>query len=246
MGVLAREFCLLPAALLCLVLLRQFWNERRIGLLVEAAIAGGVVGAAFLAPRLLLDISRSDQLTDVATLDYILGLWQRNVNIVLGLFLYGLPLWMLITPKRAKRLWASLNGYRLILILYVLAVIALSFIGGTDISRFMAYLAPVLIICAALILDQGISWIEIGYMLAAWGVFNRLLWQVPMENIEAYLDFYVVYWDRTSDVTQARIFEAVMWVVGSVVVRGMIMISIRRNGKGDAGGTSPAPTKMNG
>jgi hypothetical protein len=50
-----------------------------------------------------------------------------------------------------------------------------------------------------------------------------------MENIDAYLDFYVVYWDRTSSVTQARVFEAVLWVVGSVVVRGLMAFGAGRH-----------------
>ncbi len=149
----------------------------------------------------------------------LITMWRRNLNIVLGLFIALLPVWMLLTPRRIPVIWQQLRGLKLSISLYVLAVLALSFLGGTDIARFLAFLLPVMVILCAILVNQVRSAWEVVYALIAWAIYNRPFSLVPMENIDAYLDFYVVYWNRQTDGTWLRVGEAAGWVIGSMLMR---------------------------
>jgi len=83
----------------------------------------------------------------------------------------------------------------------------------------MGFLLPVVVILCALLVDEVRSAWEVSYAVLAWAIYNRSFSVVPMENIDAYLDFYVVYWNRQTDATWLRVGEAAGWVIGSVLLR---------------------------
>jgi hypothetical protein len=180
-----------------------------------------IVGAAYWLPRQIITVGRTTQLIDV-TEGGILGIifnLTHDSNVILGVLIYLLPLLILLTPARAKRLWERLDGLRVDLIFYALIVVALTLIGGTDIARFVVYLFVPLIIVLAILLDEGIHWVEVVYMLAAMAIYNRIIAPVPQENLDAYLDFYIVWDNRISGTTLSRGVELMGWIAGSWVMR---------------------------
>jgi len=218
-GALIREFAAIPAGLLIVILAQQAWRERQAKPILKALIISGILGLAFVLPRVLISVSRSDQLFDVITMPELITMWRRNLNIGLGMLIALLPVWMLLTPRRIKVAWAALRGLRLSIFIYTATALALSFLGGTDIARFMGFLLPVVVILCALLVDEVRSAWEVSYAVLAWAIYNRSFSVVPMENIDAYLDFYVVYWNRQTDATWLRVGEAAGWVIGSVLLR---------------------------
>src|SRR5690606_16533545 len=201
--------------------LRDFRQTRRVWLLIEAVIVVGVVAAAYWLPRQIIQVGRSDLLLDVDEGGFfgIVTNLTHNSNIILGVLIYLLPLIVLLTPQRAERLWARLNGFRVDLGLYALIVVALTMIGGTDIARFVVYLFVPLIITLTIVLDEGVHWLEMVYMLAATAIYNRIIAPVPQENLEAYLDFYIVWDNRISGTTLLRGVELAAWFAGMWALR---------------------------
>jgi hypothetical protein len=180
-----------------------------------------VVVAAYWLPRQIIQVGRSTQLIDV-TEGGILGILfnlTHDANVILGVLIYLLPLIILLTPGRARRVWVRLNGFRADLGLYALIVLALTLIGGTDIARFVVYLFVPLIVVLTILLDEGVHWLEVVYMLAATAIYNRIIAPVPQENLDAYLDFYIVWDNRISGATLLRGVELAAWLAGSWVLR---------------------------
>jgi hypothetical protein len=220
-GLLVREFCIIPAALLGFRLLREYVQTRRVRSLMETGIVIAVVAAAYWLPRQMITVGRTTQLIDV-TEGGILGIvfnLTHDSNVILGVLIYLLPLVVLLTPERARRLWARLDGLRTDLVLYVLIVVALTMIGGTDIARFVVYLFVPLVVALAILLDEGVHRAEVVYMVVATAVYNRLIAPVPQENLDAYLDFYIVWDNRISGYTLLRGIEVLAWIAGAWAVR---------------------------
>lgn len=220
-GMLVREFCLIPAALLAFHLLVEFARTRRARPLVELAVVGAVMALAAVLPRLLIPIARSDQFLDanLGNLLIIITSIPRDFNIVLGFAVYLLPLLTLLTRDRVRRLGQRLAPLRTDFILYTLIVVVLTLLGGSDIARFTAYWFVPLIVILTMLLDEGVRPVEVEYMLLATAVYNRLIAPVPMQSLDAYLDFYIVWYDRASPQTWLRALELVLWIVGAVLLR---------------------------
>lgn len=224
LGLLVREFCALPAALLAARLLLEFVRTRRLRPLLEALGIVAVIGLAYWLPQKLISVGRSDQFlsSDLSNLWDIVSNIPRSFNILLGAAIYLLPLLVLLTPPRARRLWARLGDHRLDMALYVVIVLALALVGGSDIVRFVVYLFVPVIILLALLLDDGMRPAEVIYALLATAVYNRILSPIPQESLEAYLDFYIVWFDRTSPVTWLRAGELLLWILGAFALRRWI------------------------
>ena len=242
-GVLAREFALLPAALLGFRLLREFAARRDWRALLGAAGVAAVMAAAYLLPRRAIAVARSSQLIDVAG-GGLMGIFlngARWFNLLLATAISLLPLLLVITPARARRLWVRLDGLRAELGLYCGLTLALALVGGTDLPRFTVYLFVPLIIALAILLDEGMHPLEIGYLLLATAAFNRILLPIPMESHEAYLDFYIAFDDRIGTVTWMRSAELVVWITGAAALRALLRRQRRRAEEGPAAGpTEPS------
>ena len=221
---LVREFCILPAALLVLHLLRSYRRTRQRHLLVEIIVVGLVIVASYGLPRQLILVGRSDQFLDdqFSNIPNIVTNITRDFNILLGTAVYVLPLLVLLTRERVRRVWQRVAPLHFDLIIYTLIVLGLSMFGGSDIARFTAYFFVPLIIILVALLEDGIHPVEVGYMLLATATFNRVLSPIPMDNLDAYLDFYIVWGDRTSTGTWLRALELLSWIVGAVLLRKQI------------------------
>lgn len=220
-GMLVREFCIIPVLLLSFHLLREFIDTRRKSAFMEVGVLALVTILAYWLPRHFIVVGRSDQflesnLTSVLAIVLNTG---HHLNVMLGFTIYVLPLLILITPRRDNRLWVRAAAVRLDLILYTLIVLALSFVGGSDIARFTAYLFVPLIVLLTLILDDGVHPVEIAYLLLATAIYNRILSPIPMTSLDDYLDFYIVWYNRTSLTTQLRTLELLGWLLGAWIMR---------------------------
>jgi hypothetical protein len=232
LGMSAREFSVLPLGMLGVCALRGQFRRRLRG--YEAAVgllAGGAALAGYVLPRLLIPVGRSDQLFDVISPADLAMLWPRNLNLLIGFLLALLPVWLLLSPGRARRLWGRLGGLRLPLGVYMLGVVGLSWAGGTDISRFMAFLLVPLVVLLACLIEDGVPAWQVLLALGAWGLFHRTFALVPQATLDDYLDFYIVYWDRQSAVTWARVGEAAAWVAVVWAVRMAAWVLGRVRGK---------------
>jgi hypothetical protein len=220
-GLLVREFCIIPGALLAFHLLQEYRQTRQRSVLIGLILVVIVFVIAYGLPRQVIIVGRSDQFLDdrFSNVFNIVANVVRNFNIVLGGTVYLLPLLVLLTRDRAQRIWARLAPLRTDLIFYSLIILGLAMLGGSDIARFTAYLFVPLIIVLIITLDEGIHPVEIAYMLLAAAVFNRLLSPVPMQDIDAYLDFYIVWGDRTSTAEWLRALELLIWIGGAFLLR---------------------------
>jgi hypothetical protein len=230
LGLFVREFCAIPAALLSFRLLREFLQTRRPQPLIKSIGIVGIVILVYWMPQKLIIVGRTDQLlnSDLSNLWNIVTNVTRNFNILLGAAIYLLPLLALLTRERTRRLWARLGSYRFDMALYVLIVTALALVGGSDIDRFMVYLFVPLIFALALLLDEGVQPLEVVYALLATALYNRILAPVPQQSREAYLDFYIVWHDRTSPVMWLRAGELLLWLAGAFALRRWLQKSSAR------------------
>jgi hypothetical protein len=241
-GLFVREFCAIPAALLSFRLLLEFIRTRRPQPLIKAVGIVGIVFLVYWAPQKLIIVGRTDQLlnSDLSNLWNIVSNITRNFNILLGAAIYLLPLLALLTRERARRLWARLGDYRVDMALYMLIVAGLALVGGSDIDRFVVYLLVPLILALALLLDESIHPLEVVYALIATALYNRILAPVPQQSLEEYLDFYIVWHDRTSPVMWLRAGELLLWLAGALALRRWLHIGTTRVEEQTVNATVPA------
>ncbi|MBN1200244.1 MAG: hypothetical protein JXJ20_00170 [Anaerolineae bacterium] len=243
-GLLVREFLIIPPAILVLMLAREYWQTRSwtaVGWLVFVCVS---VSLFVIVPRALIPIQGSGQYIDpINDPDSLSVLWnaplskRRDVNLLFNLLSYTLPLLVLLTVGRIRRAWRALAGYRLFLVVYTVLVLVLAMYGGTDIWRFMSYLFIPQIIVLVIVLRDDVDTAEVLYMLAVVAIYNKIGQDIP--NVHGpYLDFYGGYDNRINAATLARLFELAVYIFGAVLLRALLMLSRRgwRLGRSTAAG----------
>ncbi len=217
-----REFTVIPVLLLAARLAVDFVHGRRRQDAAELALVLAIAAGALLAPRLLIPVGRDDSM--LARIDGgLMGAiadWPRNLNIVFSVLIALLPVAVLLTPARVRRLWHVLRPLHLELGVYALIVVGLTFLGGSDLLRFTAYGIGLVIILLAVLLEEKLHWLELGYALVATFVFYRTWQPVPMENIESFLLWNITY--LLNPETPLRMAEWLLWVLGGVGLRQII------------------------
>jgi MYXO-CTERM domain-containing protein len=220
-GAGVREFTIIPSLLLAARLAVDGFRTRRLTKFAELAVVLLIAAAAILAPRLLIPVGRADSYLDRID-GGIFGVitdWPRNLNIAFALLVTLLPVFTALTLSRARRLWTILAPLRLELMLYVLLVIGLTIVGGSDLPRFTAYLIGLVIIALAVLIEDGLRPLEIGYALFATAIFNRPLTPIPMDSVEAYQDWHITFYRTVNAYTLARMGEWLLWVSGGAALR---------------------------
>ena len=232
-GLLVREFLIIPPIILLLVLALEFWRERSWRVVGQMAAVLAAVSLFVIVQRVLIPIKGSGQFFDpVNNSDALTVLVnaplskRRLVNILLNFSGYMLPVLVLITPRRARAAWERLAGYRWLLGVYTALVLALTLYGGTDIWRFTTYQFVPLVIVLAVLLRGEIDRAEIVYMLAVTLVFNKILLDIP-NWIDQYLDFYGGYDIRVNLTTFHRFYEIGTYVLGAILLRGLLGLARR-------------------
>lgn len=78
--------------------------------------------------------------------------------------------------------------------------------------------------------------LEVAYMLLAVFVFNRIMFQIPIWDLDAYLDYYGGYSDRVNISTLYRCAELLVYIAGAVGLRTIIYRGRTRGGAAEPSG----------
>jgi hypothetical protein len=220
-GLLTREFLLVPLAVGVVQLAREAWAKRtpyaHAALWIAWLVVCGV--AAFALPRLWIVAARSSQYFDLVTPQEMLTNWGRNLNIAYILYSYLLPMLLLLTIPRVRWVWGRLQGYGVMLAMYCVGVMLLTFAGGTDIFRFVPYLFVLQTVVIACLADDQLHPLEVLYLLVVVLVFNRVLQMIPQQNLAMYHDFYGGWNDKFPVNSVLRTVEATVYIIGASVLR---------------------------
>ena len=220
LGVQFREFVILPmlAYLLSLGSTRRWTQLRQYVLPASCALLVGVI-----LPRVLIPVTGNVQtLTMTGSIRTLLGtliFFGRDVNVGWAILAYLLPTLMLLNVERIRYVRSRLGSDVVrVMLLYSLLVIVLTMYGGPDLARFITYLFAAQALLVGTLFDN-LSKIEAATTLVGTFVFNRIWADIPMGNIESYLDFYNGYGNRLNRHTAFRFGELLMWIGLALLVR---------------------------
>lgn len=226
LGLLIREFLIIPPIILFYVLFREYLKERSKVKLLWISIAFFSVFLTIFLPRRIIPvlktssytfpISNSDSISKIAKTPLLL---KKNFNILFGLASYMLPAILLSTKQRLRQAWLQLAEYRSFIIIYSGCVLLLVVYGGADIMRYVTYIFIPQIILVSIFLKNRVDIREIIFMLIALAIYNRIFFKIPIWNFELYLDFMGSYGDRINAATIKRLFELIIYVLLAVSLR---------------------------
>ncbi|HML25041.1 MAG TPA: hypothetical protein PKD09_25535 [Aggregatilinea sp.] len=233
-GLLTREFLIVPPVVLELTLLQDYWRTRSRETLRWMIFTFVLVSLFVIVPRALIPIYDTgqyiDPVNDPGSLKNLIRAplsERRDFNFLFNLASYFLPVLLLATPERLRRAWDDLAGYRQFILLYSVPVLVLTMYGGTDLSRFVTYLFVPLIMILVVMLRRGIPAVEVLYMLGAVAVYNKIFLPLP-DLIDPILDFYGGYDNRVNVETLMRVYELATFMMGAVLLRALIVLAARR------------------
>jgi hypothetical protein len=220
-GLLFREFLLVPLAMFGALLIfeRNRFTRRELALWFGLALLAFVIG--FVLPRLFIEVDKTEQFldpfNDPATISQLIDAplrWDRDLNILFGVLAYFLPTLMLLTPRRARLLWAEMRPRWYLYATYIGVMAFLIMYGGSDLFRFVAYFFVLQVIWLALLLRADIARWEIVMVIIAMLIFNQILLRIPFPDIEAYLNFIgsYAYDANINAVIRNQLVEWVVWV----------------------------------
>lgn len=182
-GTLVREFVVVPAILLALTLFMTMIRQRSLRALGWLVITGILMGAVIILPRALIPVVSSAQVFDPQhnPQGTIYGLyqplinWPRNTELLTAIVMYILPVLLLITPARLRRVWKAVEKQRWVLFLYIALTFLLTMYGGSGVYRYISYLFVIQTVVLAAWLND-VTWPEVIWMLVVVALCNRLLW----------------------------------------------------------------------
>ncbi len=235
-GIFFKEFLLVPCALLVFMNLREYRETRATPPLLRGTLTLVIAGACFIIPRIAIPVlagyganSRWDfpspsHWAYFEHLRYFLSGRPdagRIVNICFALSSFWLPVLLLVTPERARRLWHTLAPVRTLCLLDTALVLLLALFGGTNIMIFVAYTLPVMVVVLAALLDTGVRRREVVFMLAIVLLFNRIPFSTggPSSTIDDVFRFYGGWWSRLDGVTLVRTAEMCAYLILFGVLR---------------------------
>lgn len=224
-GLLFKEFLLLPLVVALVAAAAEARRARSWRAALGLVPVVSVGAAAFLLPRLLIEVRRSFQEIDPTDATTWSGLWElptdpvRLLTMLVAYLGYFLPVLLLLTRPRLASLRAALAPYRLTLGLYLVLHLLLVVYGGRNVAVFVSYSLPVLVLLLIVLLRDGApSRFELAYVLAALVVYNRLFVAIPDPNVdeEAYYVFLKFGYPAAMG---WRLLELVGWIAGAILVR---------------------------
>lgn len=194
-GLWVREFLLIPAGAIAAIYLWDAVQNRDLRSLIYSIGVVLLATAFFMLPRLLIPVATSDEYIYIEGRSALAGFiqsaldWRRWLFILIEVAAYLLPVFLLFTPSRMRRIIPHLRPYAVPLVASVIVTLTLTIYGGTDIFRFVSYLFLVLITLLTFLLSQRIYPLEIVYMLIATAFFNRLFSDIPVSSDHAMVGF---------------------------------------------------------
>ena len=222
-GLLVKEWLLIPALVACFELLRQGVRTRDARSWLTLGIGAAAVVACVAWPRLVATPARSfsslDRIDSIASFFWLVGEPRRLVNAAFVVAAYGLPVWMLATRERFRAVGQSLSGRCATAALYCALVLGFALLGGTNLMIFISYTLPVQTIVLARLLDDSAGW-EIGLVLVALFAFNNFWAPVPdltqaIPSLHEWADFYGGWGKRLSASTALRALEILAFVAAA-------------------------------
>ncbi len=235
-GLLFKEFLLIPPVVLVVLLGREYLRRpspRPLAWMITAIIA---TIAVFILPRSLIPVHAAyganyriemhgpdrsvylENLRNLLTTPFSLG---QAVNLLLSLFSYMLPAFLLATPRRIASAWRTLDDARLLAVLHMILVAILAMIGGTNVMIFATFALPVLVTLLALFVQERPSALELGAVVVAVLLFNRIPFPfgTPGGDPVDAAAFYGGWWRTLNLITALRFAEAAGWVAVITVLR---------------------------
>jgi hypothetical protein len=159
----------------------------------------------------------------------------RDFNILFCLADFWLPCLLLWTRLRGAEIWKTLNARdsekSAPLKFYFAGFIALNLLlvmyGGTNISTFVSYMAPLQIVILALLLAQSkdpVRPVEWMLALACVVVYNRVFFIIPLPDagFDAYNDFYAGWGTLVNLATFRRCAEMAGYAALMFLVRNLM------------------------
>ncbi len=235
-GLFFKEFFLAPLAVIISVSLFDYVRERSVVSLRWATVSLALTVVVFLAPRILIPVTYSFgtivryQASEPSHTLYLSELrrflvWPPRlgtpVNVLLAVFSFWLPALMLLTGQRIRRVWQTLGGRRMLLVIWMLVDCVLMMIGGTKITVFVTYTSPVLVFVLGLLPATGMRKAEMILAVAATIVFNRMIFGFGSPGCDPgdAKAFYGAYWYEVGEVTVLRFAEVAGWVILACTLR---------------------------
>lgn len=216
-GVQFREFAIVPLFAYFISLgINQDWH-----ILKKYAIPLIVVLLlSVLLPRLVIQVSQNVQhLTEVKGIFETPKDLLRDFNWLYTIIAYFLPTLLLINHSKLMVLRKLIPQKDILFVaIYSLLVIALSMYGGSDLSRFATYLFVPQIILIGFLVPLS-SRLEVGFMVIAVFLYNKIYSLIPIWNIEEYLDWYGGFSSRVNMATYTHIFQIAILVGIAFVIR---------------------------
>jgi hypothetical protein len=216
-----REFNIVPLVAYLIAISRTEGRPKFIG---QASLSALFLLPAVILPRILIPVTENYQIAGFspeALLTTLLLPFMPSVsiNFIFSILGYLMPLLFLADLKTIKATLAGLpDDQRIYLSAYIILVLFLSFLGGTDFFRFATFLFLPQIILIGFITPQK-SNLHIGLMLAVTFIFNRIWLPFPMADRDQYRDFYGGHSLRLSWATLYRTLEWLAFILVGVVLR---------------------------
>jgi hypothetical protein len=150
--------------------------------------------------------------------------WKRDLNLLVGIASYGLPLLMLVTRERLRLAWNRLEPFRMAGGVYCTLWLVLTLWGGTDLYRYVTYLfLPLTFVLAAMFADRRSTprLAEVMLALIATAIHNKILSHIPAiaDNVEVYLDFWPAFEDRLNWAAGVRLAQISGFTLAAVGLR---------------------------
>ncbi len=213
-GLFFKEFLGIPGLLACLSL---FLDDRRP--MSRRVVMSGLAFAALVAfaaiPRLAIPVAGSHQFLDLtspwAMIAQHFDNSPRVVRAAYSLLVVSLPLLLLLSKSRARRLLNDTVGVQFVI--YYSALWVLAILGGAGIPRFMTYSLPWIVLLLARLRPAP----TVTELLMAFGaifLYNRPWLPVPNPgaDVVAFVNFYGGHTASSASVMLWRTLEMGAWV----------------------------------
>jgi hypothetical protein len=235
LGLLFKEFLLIPGLLVIGIQLRESNRTRTIEPLISALFAACLLLVCFLIPRIIIPVTSGYgenlrwDLSDAKHLGYLQNLRYllftrfdpaKLINLVFSLVSFWLPSILLFTPTRARTLKHRLASRVFPASLFMLFLAGLALIGGTNIMIFVVYSTPILVLVLAAQFEAEIHPLEIASMAGAVMIFNRIPVVITGNRLpEEIMGFYGGWWSQIDETTLMRSGEIALAVLVIAFVR---------------------------
>ena len=206
----------------------SIWRDPTLYRLAAAAI---LTAAAFLLPRLLIPVAATIQLIDplydanwFSKLLQVPLNWKRDLNLMIGIASYSLPVLLLMTRERWRLTWQRLRPFQTAGVAYCGLWLLLTLWGGTDLYRYVTYLfLPLTFILAAMFADHRSTprFAEIILALVATAIHNKIFSHIPAiaDNVDIYLDFWPAFEDRLNVAAGLRLAQIAGFLLAAFALR---------------------------